>query len=115
MIEGDTITAYTVTGPTTYEELIATVESTYRDVGPAVLWDFTEATFVDMDQVRIRAIAEHVAGIRKGGFTAYIASGMLEFGLLRTYEALSAVSGAKHGTAVFRTRDDGIAWLRGLT
>jgi hypothetical protein len=106
------ITTFTVTGPVTYEELIATIESAYGSIGLAVLWDVTDGSFASMDQARIRTIAQRVAGIRKGGYTAYIGAGLLEFGILRTYEAYAEMSGATHQVAVFRTREEGVEWLR---
>jgi hypothetical protein len=74
-IDAGAITVFTATGPVTYEELIATVEASYASLGAAVLWDITDGSFVAMDQGKIRTIAQRVAGVRKGGYTATSAPG----------------------------------------
>lgn len=116
MIEVDTIdggiTVFRVFGEADVDEVLETIDHSYDEIGEGILWDATEGSFANLGTAQIKRIANRVAGLRKGGCTAYVASGDVDFGLLRMYEGLSEIAGAQHDRAVFRSREDAVTWLR---
>lgn len=114
-IDDGGITEFRVVGPTTYEELSSVVEERYGTVTPAILWDLTRGSISAVDGSQMERLASLVARRRSGGWTAYVGSVDLEYGLLRMYGTISEHRGAKYESAVFRTRDEGLAWLRERT
>jgi len=82
-----------------------------------VLWDYRDASLVDLTTVELRELVPvgkvygHRLEERRGGRTAIVAPGDLEYGMMRVSEALSLMSEYTFEVNVFRTMGEAEIWL----
>lgn len=79
------------------------------------LWDLTQADLSDIvtgdlrdEAIQTRAFADK----RKGGKTALVAEGTLEFGISRMLEVFYDLQDMPFALEVFRTIDEAMQWLQ---
>ena len=117
------ITIHTASGNLTYEELVQTLESFYRndDAPENVLWDGRKASLVNLTQEELKQLGAYTKKFQeqglivKGGRRALVAPANVDFGLARmigSFKDLMAED-IKFEIRTFRSYDDAMAWLKG--
>ncbi|MEP0821433.1 MAG: hypothetical protein HRF44_01160 [Ignavibacterium sp.] len=115
------ITVHTATGNLTYEELVQTLESFYRntDAPENVLWDGRQASLVNLTAGQLQQLATYTKKIQreglavKGGRRALLAPASVDYGLARmigSFKDLLAED-IKFEVRTFRTYQEAIDWL----
>ena len=109
------LTIFTIVGPLSVPEGRAAVEDFHTQQPTTnLLWDFTEAGMNDFTAADVRSIAmlvESHASSRPGGRTAMVAASDFTFGLGRMYEITAETRDLPLTVAIFRTREEALAWL----
>ncbi len=110
--EGDSgLTVVSIVGSTTFDEVMSVIKAHYPSVGCGLMWDITRGSMGALTSDNLRRISKTVRELRRSGFTAYVGSEDLEYGLLRMYETISEFGQARHELGVFRTVAEARAWL----
>lgn len=111
----DGVTVKSVTGSPSLRQVLAAVESIYSDtVTSDVVWDFSEGSSARLsaeDLQRIVLLVKRRAAARKGGRTAMIAPGDLEYGMGRMLEVFRDLAQIEFEFRVFRSAADASRWL----
>jgi hypothetical protein len=116
------ITIHTATGNLTFEELVQTLESFYRnDSAPEnVLWDGRNASLVNLTQDQLKQLGAYTRKFKeqgmtvKGGKRAIVAPANVDYGLARmigSFKDLMAKD-IKFEVRTFRSYDDALEWLK---
>jgi hypothetical protein len=113
---GSNITTATGRGRVTAVDLLAALRAFY-DNAPTllVLCDISDADLSSISTEELKGIVqftERRAEVRRGGKTAIAASTTLEYGMARMYEILADAYAHPVTIRVFRTREEGLQWLR---
>ena len=100
-------------GPLTLDEIKESAAAMWRAVGAPgvrILWDLRDARF-NLAETEVHDLAEFVKGLVlvQAVRTAFVASGDLEFGLIRMFETRREVEGVR--TSVFRDKERAVEWL----
>ncbi len=109
------LTTLVVTGAVSEAEMYEALEGFYRQK-PTVflLWDMSQADLAhvtpDMLQRFIRRGAQ-LGAARRGGRTAVIAPGELQYGLSRMSEMFFELEDTPFSFRVFRSRHEALLWL----
>lgn len=117
------ITVHTATGNLTYEELVGTLESFYRnsDAPENVLWDGRGASLVNLTPEQLKKLGAYTKKFRdeglevKGGRRALLAPASVDYGLARmigSFKDLLAQD-IKFDVRTFRTYEEALEWLSG--
>ena len=113
------LTRLTVVGDVTVPEMRETIEQFWEaeELTLDVLWDYTEASMERLTNVDLQNLVpvgkrygDRFAE-RRGGRTAIVAPGDLEFGMMRVSQTLSGMSGYPFEVRVFRTMGEAESWL----
>ena len=116
------VTIHTATGNLTYEELVQTLESFYRnDRAPEnVLWDGRNASLVNLTKDQLKQLGAYTRKFKqqgmtvKGGKRAIVAPANVDYGLARMIGAFKDLMAEdiKFEVRTFRSYDDAMAWLK---
>jgi hypothetical protein len=110
------LTIHIITGKTSPEEIISTLESFYNNPTKHLLWDFSQADVSGItgdDLKHILSVADKYANRRPQGKTAILATSDLPFGLGRQYSILGNLHESPVHIEPFRSYDMAIKWLLG--
>lgn len=109
------LTAHTVTGTATAQELAGAINSYYAGpVTKLILWDFTDAqlNLITASQIKdLVDLTKRYAALRVGGKTAFVASSDLGFGLGRMFDIQQEANAAPVSHQSFRTKAKALEWL----
>jgi hypothetical protein len=113
---GSKITTATGRGRVTASDLLAALHAFY-DNAPTLLalCDISDADLSSISTEELKGIVqftERHAEVRRGGKTAIAASRTLEYGMARMYEILAEAYAHPVTIRAFRTREEGLQWLR---
>ncbi len=113
---GRDLTIHRVEGQIMAEDVKCWIEEYYQ--GDAItmntLWDFSRADVsrVQGDDIRdLARLVRQYAEVRRGGRTALVLAGDLEFGLGRMFSVFSAIEEVPLEFACFRDNDSAEDWL----
>jgi hypothetical protein len=117
------ITVQTASGNLTYEELVQTLESFYRnrDAPENVLWDGRQASLTGLSAAQLKQLGVYTKKFQqegisvKGGKRAHLAPASVDYGLARmigSFKDLLAED-IKFEVRTFRTYQEAIDWLSG--
>ncbi|MCP4641187.1 MAG: STAS/SEC14 domain-containing protein [bacterium] len=109
------LTIHAVRGTVSFDDIVAVIIEFFQgDPTLHVLWDLRHATTANLT-------LQHVWGLvrtamtqgkaRRGGRTAVVASGPVEYGLSRMFQALTEVELAPFKVRVFKDLEDALRWL----
>ncbi len=110
------LTVHRAEGKVLAADIISKIDEYYsgNTVSKKVLWDFSgaDASGIESDEVReIARLTRKYADIRKGGRTALVFSGDLEFGLGRMFTAFSRFEETPYEFGCFRSLEKAKEWL----
>ena len=109
------LTTHVVTGFVSEEEMHGALEDFYEGQPTAlVLWDMSQAEVAHVTPEMLQKFVHRAAELgvsRRGGRTAVIASGDLQFGLGRMSETFAEIESTPFSFCVFRSRQDAMRWL----
>lgn len=113
--EANAVSVFEIEGTVTAADIVAAMERQYVDGSPPhALWDYSRATFHEMnadDYVRIASTAKALAPNRPTGRTAFVAPGELEAVAIRMLEASSKMVALPIPLQICPTREEALAWL----
>jgi hypothetical protein len=109
------LTTHTVIGEVSFEKGMTTLKQFWEgQTKRNVLWDFRNASLVRVSSQEAEAIMDyikHYSGKCSVGKTALVASGDLEYGMLRMAQTLAEIKGFSLQLEIFRSFKEAIQWL----
>jgi hypothetical protein len=109
------LTTHTVIGEVSFEKGMTTLKQFWEgQTKRNVLWDFRNASLVRVSSQEAEAIMDyikHYSGKCSVDKTALVASGDLEYGMLRMAQTLAEIKGFSLQLEIFRSFKEAIQWL----
>ena len=109
------LTTHTVIGEVSFEEGMTTLKQFWEGQATRnVLWDFRKASLTCVSVRETEAIMDYIKHHSEkysGGKTALVASGDLEYGILRMAQTLAEIKGFSLQMEIFRSFKEAIQWL----
>lgn len=116
------ITIHTASGNLTYDELVRTLESFYRNENAPenVLWDGRNASLVNLSQEELKLLGAYTKRFKdqgiavKGGRRALVAPASVDYGLARMIGAFKDLlaEDIKFEVRTFRSYEEAMSWLK---
>lgn len=111
----ENLTVHVVIGFVSEEEMNGVLEDFYDGQPTALfLWDMSQAELAHVTPEMLQKFVHRAAELgvsRRGGRTAVVAPGDLQFGLGRMSETFAEIESTPFSFCVFRSRQDAMRWL----
>ena len=109
------LAVFTVEGALTADEVVDTLNKYYPNfVKKHIIWDFTNGDLSDMtidDFEMIAKVAKRTMTPSEERKTAFVATGDLEYGLMRMYSAFGELKRTPTNYSVFKNLAKAKAWI----
>jgi len=109
------LTTHTVIGEVYFEEEMTTLKQFWEgQTTKNALWDFRKASLARVSSKETETIMDYIkhhSGKCSVGKTALVASGDLEYGILRMAQTLAEIKGFYLQLEIFRSFEEAIQWL----
>jgi hypothetical protein len=109
------LTTHTVTGEVSFEEGMTNLKQFWESQATRkVLWDFRKASFARVSSIETEAIIDYInlhSEKFSGSKIALVASGDLEYGMVRMAQTIAEIKGFSLHMEIFRSFKEAIQWL----
>ena len=113
--EKKNLTVFTATAPLSSQEICDELDRYFSGrYTRLILWDLTRAKNPSWSDADIKKAAQKVkqySHLRKGGKTAYVVAGDLDFGISRMYQAYTDMENVEFEIKIFRDINKAVQWL----